>query len=395
MVAYRATRGALVARIVRLTKDFGLIYRRGRIWWYKFVFAGQRIRESSKSPSIDLARKAETKRRRELEEGYLGLRKRVPPRLLSVVARDWLELKQGTLRPKSYRIEQINLGHLLPALGKLLISDITPDNITAYQQARLRASAAPKTINLEIGTLRAILRKQRLWATLQPDITMLKTRDDVGKALSVEEEARLLKTCNASRSRSLPIAVVLALHTGMRLGEIRALRWQQVDFTRKAIVVGQSKTEAGSGRTIPLNARASRVLRAWGRKFPARDPLHCVFPSERYGIAGNTREPVAYAIEPSVPIGSWKEAWESAKDHASVVVRFHDLRHTACTRLLEGGVPLSVVAALLGWSAATLTRMAKRYSHISDKAQRQAVQVLARVGTKVGTPKTPRRGSSL
>ena len=61
---------------------------------------------------------------------------------------------------------------------------------------------------------------------------------------------------------------------------------------------------------------------------------------------------------------------------AGVKVRFHDLRHTACTRMLEGGVPLSVVATIMGWSAATTAIMAKRYGHIGDAARRSAVQIL-------------------
>jgi len=63
-------------------------------------------------------------------------------------------------------------------------------------------------------------------------------------------------------------------------------------------------------------------------------------------------------------------------DRADVRLWFHDLRHTACTRMLEAGVPLSVVANLFGWSAATTTSMAKRYGHITDGAQRQAVSAL-------------------
>ena len=63
---------------------------------------------------------------------------------------------------------------------------------------------------------------------------------------------------------------------------------------------------------------------------------------------------------------------------AGVKVRFHDLRHTACTRMLEGGVPLSVVATILGWSPATTAIMAKRYGHIGDAARPSAVAVLDR-----------------
>ena len=76
--------------------------------------------------------------------------------------------------------------------------------------------------------------------------------------------------------------------------------------------------------------------------------------------------------------------WESAKENADVAVRFHDLRHTCVTRMLECGAPLSVVAAILGWSAATTVRMAKRYGHIGQLAQRQAVKLLDAKPKKTG-----------
>src|SRR5262245_37907959 len=68
-----------------------------KTWWFEFHFAGQKIRDSAKTRSKTMARRAEQKRRSELEEGYHGLRKRVPPRLFSVAAEEWLELKKPTL----------------------------------------------------------------------------------------------------------------------------------------------------------------------------------------------------------------------------------------------------------------------------------------------------------
>jgi len=93
---------------------------------------------------------------------------------------------------------------------------------------------------------------------------------------------------------------------------------------------------------------------------------------------GDKFEPCVHDIDPTRAINSWKEAWESAKERANVAIRFHDLRHTCVTRMLEGGVPLSVVASILGWSAATTARMTKRYGHIGQIAQRQAVAILDR-----------------
>jgi hypothetical protein len=126
---------------------------------------------------------------------------------------------------------------------------------------------------------------------------------------------------------------------------------------------------AGEGRFIPLNSRAVGVLSWWAAQFPDRLPSHCVFPSEHYGAAGDKFIACVYKTDPLRPIGRWKEAWEAAKIRAGVSCRFHDLRHTACTRMLEAGVPFAVVAEPMGWSASTAIRMAKRYGHIGQNAR--------------------------
>ncbi len=116
---------------------------------------------------------------------------------------------------------------------------------------------------------------------------MLPTRDDIGRAISPEEESILLAACGESGSRSLLPAVTLATNTCMRYSEIRLLQWRQVDFAARQITVGKSKTDFGTGRVIPLNGRAFAVLEFWVSNFPDRQPEHYVFPSERYGAAGN------------------------------------------------------------------------------------------------------------
>jgi len=78
-------------------------------------------------------------------------------------------------------------------------------------------------------------------------------------------------------------------------------------------------------------------------------------------------------------------AWQNAKSEKAedgtrktiVKCRWHDLRHTACTRMLEKGSPFSVVASIIGWSAGTTVRMAKRYGHIGQAAQRQALEAIS------------------
>jgi hypothetical protein len=69
--------------------------------------------------------------------------------------------------------------------------------------------------------------------------------------------------------------------------------------------------------------------------------------------------------------------WEAAKERAGVTCRFQDLRHTGCTRMREGGVPFSVMSDVMGWSASTAVRRAKRYGHIGHTARLDAVNKLS------------------
>ena len=353
-----------------------MLYRRGSAWWYKFQFAGRTFRESAKTSSKTLARQAERKRHQQLEESLHGIRKRMAPVTFSVAADEWMKLKKPTWAAKSFEVEERSLKHLKPTFGSSLLIDISPEDIADYQKIRLKAGASPKTINLEVGTLRAVLRRHRLWADMQPDVKMMPVHEVAGRALTEDEERRLLDACRERRSRALLPIVTLAFHTGMRRGEIQSLRWHQIDFLSRTVTVGTTKTKAGTGRVIPLNARALMTLQAWATNFPERQPDHFVFPHEHYGLAGNERRAHAKTLDPTIPIGDITTAWENAKAKAGVDGRFHDLRHTTCTRLLERGASLAVVASIMGWSPSTTAKMAKRYGHIGNDVQRAALDAL-------------------
>lgn len=144
-----------------------MVFKRGGIWWFEFIFCGQRVRESAKTGSKTVARDVERSRHRQMEEGLHGIKKH-RARLFSVAAEEWLVFKRPHLAPRSIQIEQANLKHLKPVLGRILLGDISPEDIARYQQARLGEGASSKTINLELGTVRAILRRNRLWANLHP-----------------------------------------------------------------------------------------------------------------------------------------------------------------------------------------------------------------------------------
>lgn len=266
-----------------------MLYRRGKIFWFKFRFVGRVYRESTKTSSKTLARDVERVRRRDVEAGYNRVPKRLAPRVIEVEAQEWLLLKRSTLAPSSYGIAESCLRlHLLPRLGGRLLLDVDAQAIARYQRQRIAEGAAPKSVNLEIGTLRALLRHHALWTeALRRDVRSLKVRDDRGIALTVDEERRLTSACGESRSQSLLPAFVLALQTGLRYTELRLLRWSQIDFLSRELTVGRSKTAAGTGRVVPLNARALAELQRWATRVPSRAADHYLFAAERIGrVAG-------------------------------------------------------------------------------------------------------------
>ena len=213
-----------------------------------------------------------------------------------------------------------------------------------------------------------------MWEPIAADVDFLKESASPGRALTHQEETALLDAASQSRCRSLYPVIMLALNTGMRASELRGLTWAQVDFFGKSLIVGKSKTAAGTGRIIPLNPRAVAVLTHWRGLFPGAQPEHHVFPHEKYGLAGNDRQLCAYEIIPTEPMHRWKVGWESARKTAKVSCRFHDLRHTFISRLAESQASDSTVMALAGHVSRA---MMERYSHIRMEAKRRAVDDLS------------------
>ncbi len=354
-------------------------YTGSKVWTMDFMFHAQRIRESTGTRSKTLAKKIEDKRRRGLEEGAAGLNsRRNRPLLFSVAAEQYLNMKQDRWETKTRLIAENNLAHLLPIFGKRLLVDIEARDIRAYQKSRLVQGAAPRTVNIEQGLLRAVMRRFGAWARIQHEVSMLPEDGDIGRKISPEEEALLLRACGNSRSRGLFPFVTLAIETGARKNVIRTLQWKWINLINGCIQFGKDKTPSGTGRIIPLNRRALETLELWSQRFPNREPDHYVFPAERYGASGNVFEATVYATDPTKPVGSIKEAWEGAKGRAGVRCRFHDLKHTAVSRMLDGGVPIAKIAKIVGWSPATMVRMSARYGHFNLEDLRGAVEIITK-----------------
>lgn len=347
------------------------VYKRGDTYWYEFIFVGKRVRESAKTGSKTVAKEAENARRRELERALAGLPSdKREFRINSVLdlVKAYLDAYELSHREQSLLFAKGRLSHITRLLGSLLLPDVTEHVIRDYMRTRLKEGVSGRTINMEAGELSRAIGKP--WRTLWPKVRKLEERHEVGKALSPEEESRLLAALNEqkspNRSQSLGPFIRIAMLTGMRSGEIGALTWGQIDLLNRVVTVGKAKTAKGTGRQIPMNLTLFAVLSAHAEwfttRFGATKPEHYLFP---YGKP-TPNDPTRHITDVS-------GAWDALRKRAGVNCRFHDLRHTVATKMAEGGVPESTMLALLGHMSRA---MLERYSHIRMAAKRVAVEAL-------------------
>jgi integrase len=373
------------------------VFKRGGVYWYEFVFNGVRIRESSKLGNKELARKVETARRNAMALGAGGVPD-VPKVLLFVDAADsYLLDREPHWSAKTREMHANSLAHLKDShFKKLLLQEVKAEHISRYQRLRLKEKASPKSVNLEVELLRLILKKHKRWTAIADEVTMLRVRKDVGRALSDDEVHRLLVACKASVSRGLYPAFIASMHTGLRNKELRLLKWRQVNLIDGSITVGESKTAGGEGRWIPLSETALQALKEWRAQFPDAQPEHYVFPRESYALIGKEGtfggSVAPYETFPDRPIGSWKTAWKQAKKVAGVECHWHDARHSAVSRIAAGGATDGTLQAIFGWMS---PEMIARYSHVQNEAKRKAVAVLDGPRTRKRSPQNPpQRGQS-
>lgn len=340
-------------------------------WWYSFYFAGKRVRESTKTHLKTLAKGAEKQRRAEMEKAFVGAPvERREGRVNSVAdivkAYSLRYALDHRGRPQSILFSKGRLAHVTRLLGAKMVPDLTEDAIRGYIATRIGEGAGGRTVNMEVGELsRAIGMK---WSALWPKVRKQEERSDAGKALSPDEEARLLEACDKTKRSKVAATIVrVALLTGMRSGEITGLTWGQVDLDRRVLTVGRAKTESSTGRQIPLSAELFSLLSAYAQwftgKFGETQPEYYLFP---FGKPSPT--------DPTRPMTTLKTMWGSIRAEAGIKCRLHDLRHTVATKMAEAGVPESTMLALLGHMSRA---MLERYSHVRMAAKREAVEVLS------------------
>src|SRR5215472_6513121 len=173
--------------------------------------------------------------------------------LFSHAADLWLASKAGLAGKSRERYGQC-VTHLKEEFGKGLVCDVDGNDIAEYRRKRLAAGVTNRTANYETGALRGILRQYGLWGPIADKVKALPERHDVGRAISPEDESKVLAAASVSRSPALLPLIVLSLDSGMRLGEIQALRrqdvrveWASGSMVRGEVVVPMSKTAAGTG----------------------------------------------------------------------------------------------------------------------------------------------------
>lgn len=192
-------------------------------------------------------------------------RKAGPPLTFSTIAARYLAWAREN-RPRSVTFRETAMHRLVAAFGDKPMATIVRADVEAYQARRRDEGAAPATVNRERSVLSHLFTKAQAWglATANPVMGADRLREPDGKPrpLTPDEEARLFMVLPAHYR---PV-VTLALHTGLRLGELRYQAWRDVDLPGATLTVTRPKS--GKVETIPLNATARAVLASLERTGP-------------------------------------------------------------------------------------------------------------------------------
>lgn len=244
------------------------------------------------------------------------------------------------------------IGHcILSNLSKSLISEKI--DVLAATTWRLKNGESkiisPARVNRYIAAFShacTIAVNEWEWLEANPFQKISKLREPQGRTrfLDDDERTRLLAECQKSKAPYLYPVVILALSTGSRQSEILRLKWKDIDFVRRCIILHQTKNK--EKRVVPLSGHAYDLIKALNKV--RRIDTDLVFPS------------------PNNPKKPWevRGSWDFAIKNSGISdFRFHDLRHSAASYLAMNGATLAEMSEILGHK--TLA-MVKRYAHLSE-----------------------------
>lgn len=257
-----------------------------------------------------------------------------------------------------------------------VLNSLQPLDLERYQVTR-RASVAARTVNLELKTVRQLLKRANLWQRFAGRYKELKLPPRKPVKVLTPDQARQLWLKAQEKPKWLVAfyCCVLAHSTGLRPIEIRHIRLGDVVLDSEPYLrVGRSKTEAGL-RTIPLNNGAVWAL-SWlierAKALGASDPEHFILPCNH---SRRTRDydPLKgrKGYDPTMPQGNWRKAWDALRKAAGLEnYWFYHARHSFITGLALTRTPQSISMSLVGHRSQLVHEI---YKHIPQDPQREAV----------------------
>jgi integrase len=289
---------------------------------------------------------------------------------------------RDTVRQRTWeRYEQIVRVHIKPALGRVKLKNITPTHARALYREKLDTGLAPRTVNYIHTTLSKALKDAVADGLITRNpASSVKAPRPKKKEISPLSSEQAKAFLEAVRGNRFEAAFVVALHCGLREGEILGLKWSDVDLDAGTLQVRRTLSEAlaghlfeppknGKGRNVKLTARAVEALRNHlTRQIEEIESLGdryrdqgLVFPSQ-VGTPMNAQNLTARSFKPLLKRAKLPN------------IRFHDLRHTFATLMLQNGEHPKVVQEMLGHATIAITM--DTYSHVLPNMQRDAVDRL-------------------
>jgi integrase len=362
------------------------LVKRGKTWHTHFFVDGQRFRQSLETSDWREAQAKEKELIAEASEGKLTHNFTTMARQpFGHAADDYVGARKLELAAASQAKEKQLLVQLRIYFEHEPLKAITAKRITDYRAWRADQGVGPATLNAELGILRRVLKRAKLWARVADDVRPLKEPATIGRALTEEDKQRLLRTAVMRPEwETAYLAAILCLNTTARGCELKSLQWLDVDLFARALTIRKSKTAAGE-RVVPLTDVAASALARLRRRaegFGPVEPSHYVFAAFVPKFTFSGKRVVDYNVtgfDPTRHVNSWRTAWRTLTKKAGLPgFRFHDLRHCAITQLAEHGTSDSTIMAIAGHVS---RRMLERYSHVRMEAKRTAMEALA-VSTK-------------
>lgn len=278
--------------------------------------------------------------------------------LLFSLKRDYLLHVKANFAKKTHAIYTLTLDHFCQFAGDVAIDQITPQAIDQYKVHRV-GSVSAATVNLELRGLKAFFNTLRRWEIIPKSpaesIRPIREAEETPAFLTGEELQKLLDSIVDAWLRKI---VLFTAMTGLRLGEVLNLRWEDVDMERRMVLVHSTvgyQVKGGKIRSVPLNQTAFELLNS----FKEREGI--VFRGKRGGHA--------YGNHVS---GRFRKAVRAAG--LDEKLHFHSLRHSFASQLVQKGVSLYMVQRLLGHSSPRVTEI---YSHLQSNEMHGIVDTIS------------------